>query len=67
MTITMRKVVTEILSSEVGEEVAIPRIIQSDVKEVFVGKVGIDGGTGCVRREGRDKFIKNEGFLSLGC
>jgi hypothetical protein len=60
-------VVTELLSSEVDEEVFIPRIIRSDVKEVFVGKVGIDGGTGCVRGEGRDKFGENEGFLSLGC
>jgi hypothetical protein len=60
-------VVTEILSLEVDEEVTIPRIIRSDVKEVFVGNVDIDGGTGCVRGEGRDKFNENEGFISLGC
>jgi hypothetical protein len=60
-------VITKILSSEVDEEVVVPRIIRSDVKEVFVRKVGIDGGTGCVRGEGRDKFGENEGFLALGC
>jgi hypothetical protein len=60
-------VVTEILSSKVDEEVVIPRIIRSDVKEVFIGKVSIDGGTGGVRGEGRDKFSENEGFLALGC
>jgi hypothetical protein len=49
-------VVTKILSSEVDEEVAIPRIIRSDVKEMFFGKVGVDGGTSGVRGEGRDKF-----------
>jgi hypothetical protein len=41
-------VVTEILSSEVDEEVAVPRIIRSDVKEMFVRKVDVDGGTGGV-------------------
>jgi hypothetical protein len=55
------------LSSEVDEEVAVPRVIQSDVKEVFIGKVGIDGGIGGVRGEGREKFDENEGFLALGC
>ena len=55
------------MSSEVDKEVVVPRIIRSDVKEVFVGKVGIDGGTGGVRGEGRDKFGENEGFLTLGC
>ena len=59
--------VTEILSSKVDEEVTVPRIIRSDVKEVFIEKVSIDGGIGCVRGEGRDKFGENEGFLSLGC
>ena len=59
--------ITEILSSEVDEEVAVPRIIQSDVKEIFVGKVGVDGGTGGVRGEGYDKFDENEGLLTLRC
>jgi hypothetical protein len=60
-------VVTKLLSSEIDEEVTVPRIIQSDVKEVFVRKVSIDGGTGGVRGEGRDKFSENEGLLALGC
>jgi hypothetical protein len=60
-------VVTELLSLEVDEEVAVPRIIRSDVKEMFVGKVGVDGGTGGVRGEGRDKFGENEGLLALRC
>jgi hypothetical protein len=60
-------VVTKLLSSEVDEEVTVPRIIRSDVKEVFVGKVGVDGGTGGVRGEGCDKFGENEGLLTLGC
>jgi hypothetical protein len=55
-------VVTELLSLEVDEEVAIPRIIQCDVKEMFVGKVSIDRGIGGVRGEGRDKFDENEGL-----
>ena len=55
------------MSLEVDEEVTVPRIIRSDVKEVFIGKVGIDRGTGCVRGERRDKFGENEGFLALGC
>jgi hypothetical protein len=32
-------VVIELLGSEVDKEVTIPRIIQSDVKEMFVGEV----------------------------
>jgi hypothetical protein len=60
-------VVTELLSSEVDEEVSVPRIIRSDVKEMFVEKVGVDGGTGGVRGEGRDKFDENEGLLTLRC
>jgi hypothetical protein len=60
-------VVIELLSSEVDEEVAIPRIIRSDVKEMFVGKVGVDGGTGGVRGEGRDKFYENKGLITLRC
>jgi hypothetical protein len=60
-------VVTELLSSEVDEEVIVPRIIRCNVKEMFVRKVNIDGGTGGVRGEGRDKFGKNEGLLTLRC
>jgi hypothetical protein len=60
-------VVTKFFILEVDEEVVVARIIRSDVKEVFVKKVGIDGGTGCVRGEGCDKFGGNEGFISLGC
>jgi hypothetical protein len=52
---------------EIDEEVTIPRIIQSDVKEMFVGKCGVDGGTSGVRGEGRDKFGENEGLLTLRC
>jgi hypothetical protein len=40
---------------------------RSDVKEMFVRKVGVDGGTGGVRGEGRDKFSENEGLLTLRC
>jgi hypothetical protein len=47
--------------------VVLPRIIQSDVKEMFIGEVSIDEGTGSVRGEGRDKFGKDERFLSLRC
>jgi hypothetical protein len=32
---------------------------------MFVRKVGVDGGTGGVRGEGRDKFGENEGLLTL--
>jgi hypothetical protein len=60
-------VVTELLGSEVDEEVAIPRVIRSDVKEMFVREVGIDGGAGSVRGECHEKFGKDKGFLSLGC
>jgi hypothetical protein len=60
-------VVTKILGSEIDEEVIVPRIIRSDIKEMFVGEVGIDGGTGSIRGEGRDKFGEDESFLSLRC
>jgi hypothetical protein len=60
-------VVTELLSSEVYEKIIVPRIIQSNVKEMFIGKVSIDGGTGGVRGEGCDKFSENEGLLTLRC
>ena len=59
--------VTKILGSEVDEEIAVPRIIRSDVKEMFIGEVGIDGGTGSIRGEGCDEFSEDERFLSLGC
>jgi hypothetical protein len=58
-------VVTKILSSEVDDEVSVPRIIRSDVKEMFVGKVGVVWGTGGVRGEGHDKFGVNKGLLTL--
>jgi hypothetical protein len=57
----------QILSSEVDEEVFVPRIIQINVKEMFIWKVGVDGGVGGVRGEGRDKFGENEGLLTLRC
>jgi hypothetical protein len=60
-------VVTELLSSEVDEEVSVPRIIRSDVKEMFVRKVIVDGGIGSVRGEGRDKFSENKVLLTLRC
>jgi hypothetical protein len=60
-------VVTKLLSSKVDEKVIVPRIIRSDVKEVFVGKVNIDEGTGSIRGEGCDKFSEDESFLALGC
>ena len=59
--------VTEILGSEVDKEVAVPRIIRSDIKEMSIGEVGIDGGTGSIRGEGCDKFGEDERFLALGC
>ena len=52
---------------EVDEEAAVPRIIRSDVKEMFIGEVGIDRGNGSIRGEGCDEFGKDERFLSLGC
>jgi hypothetical protein len=60
-------VVTKLLSVDIDKEVFVPRIIRSDVKEMFVEKVGVDGGTGGVGGEGRDKFGKNEGLLTLRC
>ena len=55
------------MSSKINDVVIVPRIIRSDIKEMFVGKVGIDGGTGGVRGEGHDKFSENEGLLTLRC
>jgi hypothetical protein len=60
-------VVIKLLGSEVDEEVVVPRIIQSDVKEMFIGEVGIDGGTGSIGGEDCDKFEEDKSFLSLGC
>jgi hypothetical protein len=60
-------VVTELLGSEVNDEVIVPRVIRSDVKEVFIGEIGIDGGTGSIGWEGCDKFSEDERFLALGC
>jgi hypothetical protein len=60
-------VVTELLSAEIDEEVVVPRIIRGDVKEIFIGKVGVDGGIGGVRGEGHDEFSENEGLLTLRC
>jgi hypothetical protein len=34
---------------------------------MFVRKVSIDGGIGCVRGKGRDQFGENEGLLTLWC
>jgi hypothetical protein len=52
---------------EVDEEVSVPRIIRSDVKEMFIGEVDIDGATGSIGGEGCDEFGEDESFLSLGC
>jgi hypothetical protein len=60
-------VAIDLLSSEVDEEVVVPRIIRINVKEMFVWKVGVDGGAGGVRGEGPDKFGENEGLLTLRC
>jgi hypothetical protein len=61
------EVVTKLLGLEVDEEVVVPRIIWSDIKEMFVREVGIDEGTGSIGGEGHDKFGKEERFLALGC
>jgi hypothetical protein len=61
------EVVSELLCSEVDEEIIIPRIIRRDVKEMFIGEVSIDGSTGSIGRKCRNEFGKDEGFLSLGC
>jgi hypothetical protein len=60
-------VVTELLDLEVNEEVVVPQIIRSNIKEMFIGEVNIDGGTGSIGGEGCDKFGEDESFLSLGC
>jgi hypothetical protein len=60
-------VVTELLSVEIYKEVVVPKIIRRDVKNMFIRKVGVDGGTGGVRGEGHDKFSENKGLLTLRC
>jgi hypothetical protein len=60
-------VVTKILGSEVDKEVSIPRIIRSDIKEMFIREIGIDRGTGIIGGESRDEFNEEERFLALGC
>jgi hypothetical protein len=42
-TIIPGEVVSKLLCSEVDEEIIVPRIIRGDVKEMFIGEVGIDG------------------------
>jgi hypothetical protein len=60
-------VVTEILGLEVDEEVSVPRIIRSDVKEMFIGEVSIDRGTGSIEGEGCDAFGEDKRFIALRC
>jgi hypothetical protein len=60
-------VVTKLLGLEVDKEVIVQRIIRSDIKEMFVGVVGIDGATSSIKGEGNDKFSEDKRFLSLGC
>jgi hypothetical protein len=42
-TIVSGEVVSKFLGSEVDEKIIVPRIIRGDVKEMFIGEVGIDG------------------------
>jgi hypothetical protein len=60
-------VVTKLLGSEVDKEIIVPRIIRGDVKEMFIGEVSIDGGTGSIEGESSDEFGEDERFLALGC
>jgi len=57
----------KILCSEVDQEIFVPGIIQGDVKEMFIRKVYIDGGTSSVGRKCHNDFGKDEVFISLGC
>ena len=66
-TIISGEVVSEFLSSEIVEKIAIPRVIRGYVKEMFIGEVGIDEGTGSIGGEGCDEFGEDEKFLALGC
>jgi hypothetical protein len=66
-TIVSGKVMAKLLCSEVDEEIVVLGIIRGDVKEMFIRKVCIDGGTGSVGRKCRNEFNKDEGFLTLGC
>jgi hypothetical protein len=62
-----REVDFEILCLEVDKEIAIPRIIQGDVKEILIGEVSIDGSIGSIGRKSCNEFNEDVGFLSLGC
>jgi hypothetical protein len=66
-TIVSGEVVSKFLGSEVDEKIVVPRVIQGDEKEMFVGEVGIDGGTGSIQGKCRDEFREDERFLALGC
>jgi hypothetical protein len=60
-------VVTELLGLKVDEEVTVPWIIRSNIKEMFIREVSIGRGTGSIGGEGHDKFSEDERFLALGC
>jgi hypothetical protein len=66
-TIVSGKVVSEFLCSEVDEKIIVPWVIRGDVEEMFIGEVGIDGGTGSIGGKCHNEFSEDEGFLSLGC
>jgi hypothetical protein len=66
-TIVSGEVVSKFLCSEVDEKIIVPRVIRGDVKEMFIGEVSIDGGTGSIGGKCHDEFGEDEGFLSLGC
>ena len=66
-TIISWEVVTELLGLEVDEEVTVPGVIRWDVKEMFIGEVGIGRWTGSVGGKFHDKLRKDESFLALGC
>jgi hypothetical protein len=61
------EVVSELLYSEVDEEITIPRVIRRDEKEMFIREVSIDGRVGSIRRKCHNEFDKEKGFLALGC
>jgi hypothetical protein len=66
-TIISGEVVSEFFCSKIYENISIPRFIRGDVKEMFIGEVGIDGGIGSIGGESRDEFGEGESFLALGC
>ena len=47
-TIVSGEVVSKFLCSEVDEELVVPRFIRGDVKDMFVGEVGIDRVTSSI-------------------